>query len=394
MKMTSWVLLGACTLCLPQYAVSANGWAVQQSYADTMAYQPPRTFSSSPDYGRPAYRPMRQWQREIPSRSQYRFRPLEGDNRQGRVSVNRVDAPVAPAARSVSYWGGAPAARGRFANRPASGNGRIADRMSHAYRPWARPLPVRAGNPYQSSQYRFRPMEKAQFARDYRQPQYRSLQVQIPAHYVFRPLNPIRRSAAPAVSQRAYRAPYPYMPYPNAGYRPVYPYPVQPLPMSRYAYGGGYPTEAGWYGAAPAISAPGWRTPYRPAMPPYYAQGMGSPARFRALPEPLPGTSARRNGYPGPAHRQMVPPPRYTYESPYWRWHYRPLPQTSGYPAAGQTAFRPVRSPERLNRFGTDWYDGRGDDEGAWYKLTSESLPAVTQQWADDGSILPEGETY
>jgi hypothetical protein len=395
MKMTPLVLLGVCTLCLTQYAFCANVRSEPHAYAHATAYRSAAAaYAPPPYYGRPAYQSSPQWQRQMPSQSRYRFRPWSGDRRWGEPSVSRVNAPVAPANRSVSYWGGVPAARAQFVNRPEDGK-RQTGRMRPAYRPWMTPVPGRPANPYQAQHYRFRPMEGARFGHDDGQPRYRSLQVQIPERYVFRPLNPMRRSTAPiTVSHQPYRAPYPYMPYPNAGYRPVYPYPVQPLPMHRYAYGG-YPAAGGLYGAAPAIPVPGWRVPYVSAMPPYYAQGMSSPNRLRPLPEPLPSSTARRHGYYGPAYREMAPPPRYTYESPNWgNQRYRPWSWTGGQPAAGQTASRPVQPHAKLNRYGTDWYDGRGDGEGAWYQLTEESSPAVTQQWGDDGSILPEGETY
>ncbi|MET0089898.1 MAG: hypothetical protein ABW068_07730 [Candidatus Thiodiazotropha sp.] len=37
------------------------------------------------------------------------------------------------------------------------------------------------------------------------------------------------------------------------------------------------------------------------------------------------------------------------------------------------------------NPYGVDWYDGRSDGEGAWYKLVeSKEWPRVTQHWTGD----------
>ncbi|MEJ2590693.1 MAG: hypothetical protein P8178_04690 [Candidatus Thiodiazotropha sp.] len=397
MKMTSMVLLGAAILYLPQVAVSAGG---MQTRADgsRFTYRPlPAAYPQPPANHRPDYRAYPQWRYGRPDRAAYRFRPWDGDER-AQAAFRPAAPAAAPAAASVSYWGGLPVNHARFVRPPAYPQNRMSGPRGAAYPGWMPPASVASAERYRAAGYRFRPLPGATPPGQEGRLVYRPLQVKIPEHYIFRPLNPLRHTSVPAaVAQRQLQAPeaYPAMPYPDARFRSFNPYPAQPWPMNRYAYRG-YPAPWDGYAAAPRPwPAPAWAMPRVTPMPPYYARGMGSPERFPPRPAPFPRERARNDGYYRFAQRGMMPPPRYTYGSPDWR--YQPYRQRSRmpYPDAGRMAFRPPRTPARLNPYGVDWYDGRGDGDGAWYKLPQESWPAVSQRWEDDaGSSLPWDETY
>ena len=404
MKMTSMVLLGAAILYMPQVAVSAGG---MQTRADgsRFTYRPlPATYPQPPANGRPDYRAYPQWRYARPDRTAYRFRPWDGDERRTQSAFRPV-AP-APAPGFVSYWGGLPVNHARLPRHPANTQSRMSGPRGAAYPGWMPPVPVASAEHYRAPGYRFRPMQAASPPGQDGRLVYRPLQVNIPEHYIFRPLNPLRHTSVPAaVAQRQFHAPeaypampypamsYPAMSYPDAQFRPFNPYPVRPWPMNRYAYGG-YPAPWGGYAAVPQPwPAPAWATPRVTPMPPYYAHGMGAPERFPPRPEPFP-ERARNDGYYRFAQRGMMPPPRYTYGAPDWR--YQPYRQRSRmpYPDDARMAFRPPGPPARLNPYGVDWYDGRGDGDGAWYKLPQGSWPAVTQRWDEGGSTLSWDETY
>lgn len=395
MKMTSLALIGAAILYLPQTLFSATGGAQPPVYGGDTAYRAVsgnQAASPMPAHARPDYRSYPQWRYRQPA-SSYRFRPWSGEAR-GRVSTAPAHHPAAPEVRSVSYWGGAPVVRDRLSRLPANAQMRMNDRIGTHDRPWMQPAPVGYNDRYRSMGYRFRPQNGPSSSHDDTRPIYRSLQVKIPSNYVFRPLNPIRHASAPAaVARQRHPMPYPAMPYPDARFRPFNPYPAQPVPMNRYAYSG-YP-EGAWYGAMPRpLPAPGWGLPHWRPTSPYYAQGVRSPYGFRPRPEPFPGERVPAGAYNRFARREMMPPPRYTYGVRDWRFQPYRYQARYPYPAAGQTAFRPATAPARRNRYGVDWYDGRGDSDGAWYKLPQGSWPAVTQRWPDGASTLPGDETY
>jgi hypothetical protein len=103
--------------------------------------------------------------------------------------------------------------------------------------------------------------------------------------------------------------------------------------------------------------------------------------------------------------------PRYTGQTPYSRYRFRPLnrpglgdhpypvpyyqrsrPGWGPYNAAMPPGWQPYMAMRSqgapwpgMNRHGVDWYDGMGDGEGAWYKFAGQQeWPRVTQHLPDD----------
>lgn len=237
--------------------------------------------------------------------------------------------------------------------------------------------------------YRFRPWDNQQPSQTPARRTYRPVQFDIPNHYVYRPLNPVKYKQ-PRVRHWAWSAPpqsYGYLPPEPARYRP-YPYPPQrmapPPPASRYVYGGRLRPAPIHYPAhpmGPNIGAPAaWSAP----MPRYTRNMDFNRPRFRPQAQPRPvgyrlsnqGRSgiARysypvRSGHPAMAYQWRYP------ERGHLSTHPRPhIPQ----PVMG-IATRRAATP---NRYGVDWYDGRSDGDGAWYKLAEQKAwPQVSQHW-------------
>ncbi len=266
--------------------------------------------------------------------------------------------------------------------------------------PWGAPP---RGNPSAAAigrwappEYRFRPM-------DPQQPNpagpkqtgyvYRPMQIEIPGQYVYRPLNPVKKAPCPE-----YRPPMP-APIPRyvgspmippAGYAfggfPTYPQPPMGLraqPQSRYVYANPYnrprfrpqPPSDRYVAHYPGVNrmpAPGYV--YRePRSRPY----RGYPSQYAWRPEDRePGFDRRLSTRSGPYSAFRGPVDLWMRRGPAW-----------GSQGLGQAAPPPRMPPNRpdgrdmvQNRYGVDWYDGRSDGEGAWYKLVeSKEWPRVTQ---------------
>lgn len=244
-----------------------------------------------------------------------------------------------------------------------------------------------------NDQYRFRPMDPQQHkggsAYEWT---YRPAQIDIPNHYVYRPLK------VPNSRQAVHQQPKPMAAMPG---------------MSDYAYAYQGPVLYGYQ--------PPSRIPMADmAVPGYGANDYLDPYRRYTLNRP-----AARWGYPwqGEAVENQRPwgrsAPRYTGQSPYPPGHrFRPVrrpgwggygyvPQadryaTNPYPLpnyqhslpgrapynAGMPGWQPyaamhypgMRRPGAPNRYGVDWYDGMGDGEGAWYQLAGQQTwPRVSQ---------------
>lgn len=258
--------------------------------------------------------------------------------------------------------------------------------------PGFRPYPAAVNTAYQShypdmraSGYRFRPWAPTQQARIERPVRYQPLPMKIPDRYVFRPLNPVARPAKPMPVQPppmpAQPQPpgYPALAYPwtGGGY---YPYAYSPNRLWPYYphRARSYTTEP-WAGAVTAYRQPE-RFPARHAYPPASAQGANRMPRFR--PWSYPGWERAHNRPYVPRYALQRPIRRYP--SPVPPWGFDSAAAMTPYPghnAAERTAQRPPIPPSRVNRYGTDWYDGRGDDDGAWYRLAMEKAPTVSQSW-------------
>jgi hypothetical protein len=337
MRYQSWMLLFAGLFTLPHLSYSADGWAAPTSHYGSFvpsagpaadpsrfgAYAPPVKRANTPHYPEMAA-PM--------GVQDYRFRPWHGS---------------------------------------AGDAAKLARKTQNVPQPYAdRSWPTRG--------YRFRPLPPAPQARRETALRYRPLRVQIPDRYVFRPLNPVTRSAAPRRSQPP-AALYPPVGYPMAG-REYLPYAYTPSYSGFYRpYTAGSHRPAPWQGVAPV-----YRQPHRLApnttYPATVAQGMQYKPRFR--PWAYRGRGWNRTSRAGYRQRYAGrhPARQYPLPAPAWAYQYRaPNYAHPGYGFGERTVQRLPSPPARLNRYGTDWYDGRGDGEGAWYRLVMESAPAVSQ---------------
>jgi len=230
-----------------------------------------------------------------------------------------------------------------------------------------------------TGRYRFRPWREGGSLRRAARLHYLP-PVTIADHYRFRPLNPVKRR--PPAPRLTYGQPPPPPVVPPLRRGAVYggfP-PAMPGPRwrGRPFYAGDLPGRAGRYGRTMA-----WAVPQRP-----YRRPVGPPLLPR---QPYPGWRFRPL-----TPRRGMPPGRYARFNPGWGmapysfrspgparyWQGRPLmPAGLGYRRPAQTVYRPPQAPPGIKRYGVDWYDGRGDGEGAWYKLATESWPAVSQRW-------------
>lgn len=270
---------------------------------------------------------------------------------------------------------------------------RVADypnaQRAYRFRPFA-------GYPGQGTdnRYRFRPMEAAQKRSAPLRWTYRPAQIEIPNHYVYRPLN-ARQARASVTQQRrsrpvppglgdyAYntRAPrfYPYGRFgaPTPGSIPPY--------FAPYRYPSAQ--NPAWT-ARPGLTYPGYGNdvaaypvPRRAAVPRYSANMPYSGYRFRPRGQSGPQRYRYRDQRARYAVNPYAPPPnhpRYMPGQAYAYGRYRGWSPPVGLPAPGmeQAMWRPVVP----NRYGIDWYDGQADGEGAWYKLAEQrEWPRVSQ---------------
>ncbi len=398
MKYQGWMLLFAGLIAGPQWAVGAEAWGTPAAYPQAVvshgvgapassrfsSYTPPVDRAAIPRYAEMA----------APMRAQgFRFRPWDGVN-----SSHMPQPAVFPRRAAPSYWGGTPVSGG-----PGIVPSVAAENVQQPWNRFApgwRPSEPPAGNisrrmantPWSAQGYRFRPLPPARQNRLDRPVRYRPLQVQIPDRYVFRPLNPVARTAPAPASQRPAWS-YPPVAY-SMGRNGYSPYVAVP-PGSWYPNVYSVPAYAAspWGGMPPAYGQPMRRMPNQYFRPPVYAQDMKTAPRFRPV-QPQRRDYTNRRGYgqryarQHPAWRRPAIAP-----APYWADQRRsPFYAYSPYGLDQRTAQRPPIPSARLNRYGTDWYDGRGDGEGAWYRLAVEAAPAVSQSWESDSSL--SGDRY
>jgi hypothetical protein len=248
----------------------------------------------------------------------------------------------------------------------------------------------------------FRPMDQQPRRGTSNQWTYRPAQLNIPNHYVYRPLRPQntryrgdrqhnrRVAPMPGVNNVAFRAQdpvyhgyqssrLPMMPYRTASYpRPHYysgpyhyPDPYQyPIPYNRFAANrtaDGNSSQGERIGKQRAWSR--W-------IPRYTGQVRYNRYRFRPLDRPQWG----RYSYPKqPDINTAYPYPVSDYQRiERNRNHYNTIKQA--WPPSMVLHYPGMQNPAAPNRHGVDWYDGMGDGEGAWYKLTAQQAwPRVSQ---------------
>jgi hypothetical protein len=380
MRYQGWIVLFAGLFAIPQLTFSADGWGAPMPYMERYA---PSAYSSDHPRFRPypvavntAYRPRYPDMRM----SGYRFRPWQGPAPSPALQQGGVQPPV-----TTSYWGGMPA--GRHVNAPHSATtySMPAASTGTSSRQPASPMPYPARQAYAdqpgpSVSYRFRPLASKPQAQAEQPIRYGPLQMQIPERYVFRPLNPVSRPA-PSMPVQPPPAAYPTSAYPWAnGARSYNAFtPNRPGSYSPYM-ARPYATQP-WAGAATAYryrQPPGysaWR-----GYQPIYAHSANRMPRFR--PRYYPGWENAHSPVYGPRYVQRRPIRRYPPPAPAWRFvRTAPVMPYPGYSFSEQTAQRQPIPPARLNPYGTDWYDGRADGDGAWYRLAMEKSPAVSQTW-------------
>ena len=372
-------------LGLPQTALSVGGWTDQSVYTD---YSKGRYAFDS--YRSPApvnrYTPVRGYQSRadhlypLPFHENYRFRAWDGGRKVSQQGGKTHLPRIAPG-RSVSYWGGIPENRMRpvvpVNQEQDSTMHRDMQQQSRTRSMYHQP----EVSGYSSEQYRFRPLQRVRAPESQGKLKYRPMQVHIPEQARFRPLNPVARSKPYPVRANLYRHDMP-RPYGTAGYWPRYDVYPQPAPTGRYVYN--YPDGR----HLPSFNqrrAPRQQNmaPARSVMP-RYARRDSSQVRFRPLPPPR-NTAFQPGRLPRFAQRRFTQPPSWSRNRPggYPLYPY-PAPTTVArqWPPAPMV-YRPQWQPPVTAHQRTDWYDGRGDGEGAWYQLASRSMPAVSQRWSD-----------
>lgn len=369
MRYQSWMLLIAGLFTLPHLAFSAGAWGVPEAYSKeyaTSAGIRPESTSLRP-YSVPTQHIKLPHYAEMAAQMRaqgYRFRPLDRaspsrEHKQGRY-------PQQPAR---SYRGGMPPEGWR-----ATARERVAVQVPQSRYPW------QMGQHWSTQGYRFRPLPPARQARVERTIRYRPLQLQIPERYVFRPLNPVAPAAAP-MRYRPPAAPYPPLGYTMAG-RGFRPHAYDPYNLRTHASYAVPPHAPAPSSAVAPVSRQSQRMSLRTAYPWADARDMSRMPRFR------PWSYAGRN-----RNDRWIYAPSYARRSPAWHyptpvqlpaWAYQHRPPLYSQPTYGSAAYteqRPTVPPTRLNRYGADWYDGRGDGEGAWYRLALETTPDVSPSW-------------
>jgi hypothetical protein len=230
--------------------------------------------------------------------------------------------------------------------------------------------PWREGKRYaqlRSQSYRFRPMEREPRGTASLKGIYRPAQFEIPNHYVYRPLQ-VKRNRNLVDQQRLRR--------PTGRGMHVYGYTPSPIPYSGLAVPSSesfrYPDRYR-RDYAERLADRDFGQPIASRYP--NSQGDPSPRysgqvpfdelRFRPL------KRSKWDGYHGRSDRYAADPgsvPNYQSWPPDWGCQYGM--QSGWYPRMPmphpgmQQAMRRAKMP---NRYGTNWYDGRGDGEGAWY---------------------------
>ncbi len=393
MRHQGWMLLFAGLIAAPQWSLGAEVWRTPAAYPEGIASHGAGmpALSRYPSHAMPAERPAipRYAETARSMREQgFRFRPWDGTN-----ASQLPQRPVYPRPADSSHWGGA-RVNGGPAYVPA-----VPAENPQQFQPWStagwRPsgtpvgrMPRRtADQPWSAQGYRFRPLAPARQSQLDRQIRYRSLQVQIPDRYVFRPLNPVARTATPPTPRQPAWS-YPPVAY-SMGYNGYTPYAsMPPGSWNPDVYAAPAYAALPWGGMPPAYGRP-LRMPQQHYPPPAYAQGMNPMPRFRPD-RPLGRDHYGQRGHgqryarQHPAWRRPMTP-----QAPYWAYQRRiPLYAYNGYGWDRRTEQRQTIPPARLNRYGTDWYDGRADSEGAWYRLAVEAAPAISQSWEGDSGLI------
>ncbi len=374
MRYQGWLVLIAGLVTVPQAALCAGAWSETSPYGGWQApgYQVPTSARFRP-LGRNSDRAV------VPraaapdprlSVAGYRFRPWDTQAH----DQSRSPGGFPHQAPAVTYRGQQP---GWQPAPPVAAHG-----MTRAPMAYPGNRAFRTANAYPVPGYRFRPLQAKRPVRDMSAPRYRPVQVRIPNRYVFRPLNPVARPAphrpvtASPRQPPVYASPS-YMYWPGYAYSPALQGSRGTHPVFPYAVSRGY---------APGVESfdPRWIKGY-PSYPMAYTPGInrmpGYRSRFR--PELAAKAPANRAYHfrRYPHQRRYAAGPAYVWRRDRGRYAGYQTPYANG----ERAAYLPPVSPSRVNRYGMDWYDGRGDGEGAWYRLILDSAPAISQSqepWA------------
>jgi hypothetical protein len=281
-----------------------------------------------------------------------------------------------------------------------------ASRSAYRFRPWSgarlpTPKSSRYGYPaynqiYQPVQgYKFRSMPQQQALRQAALAApaiaYRPANITIPDHYVYRPLNPVKKAKPRFYVNNTPRA---HPPFPGYGYTAYQPMPgVHTAELAnrqisrahrtpRYVYGNGLDTRYKFRPDPRIYRTAAHGRPIRGmnSIPGFAYNRWPEPMRFRPTPQfraTHPGyTYPPTNRYPATVHNDPDVDVFYT------------APISQSYPNRQKRPEHHVKSQRKQ----VDWYDGRADGEGAWYKLTEQQhWPEVSQNWAGQNNLYLEG---
>ncbi len=296
----------------------------------------------------------------------------------------------------------------RYQRQPSHAGSRYSARPSaYRFRPWsgepqriphvARP----AYGPFDRMQqprqtYRFRPTKLTQATSPVvvAPPAlaYRPANITIPEHYVYRPLNPVKKAEPGSHANNISRANPHFSRYGYGAYRAARTMPTahpadheminRPPPAPRYVYGGGLRSVHKFRPDHRVYGPMAYAGPMSAMTPsPYAYNRWRQPLRFR----PAPQFRASQPAY------AYLPPDR----SPGMLHHY----PAGGVPWGGSAGPAPRSYPDwRIQRYAgsasqrVDWYDGRSDGEGAWYKLTEQqNWPQLSQNQAGQNDLYSQG---
>ncbi|MCU7883053.1 MAG: hypothetical protein KZQ82_02535 [Candidatus Thiodiazotropha sp. (ex Lucinoma annulata)] len=368
---------------VPQYYANSQ-WKFMpgQGVVPTMPY----SFSDSRHYAAQQVAWQKGGNHPYNVESSYRFRPWQGDSshrhRGTRFSWRHT------ASKPQNAWRGNSPMR-RYALYPQFQQPQNIVSPEPTY--WRAPAQNRAPG-YQgyttTNGFKFRTQNVHQQMDNSLKWTYRPAQLQIPNHYVYRPLQVIKQKQ-PLVQQRMQPLAqqnlpaYGYTPgdptiYGRTGYRPRHV--EQDPPSRRYVYGNSYARVWPQY-AAPLRPSVGYPVPGTTPVSRYTGRTGFNRPRFR----PLNPSGLVRYHHPGQRNRfvqNFYPaPPGYPVMDNRWRYpvgmdNVWPPRINTPYPMPGVATQRPALP----SRYGVDWYDGHSDGDGAWYKLAErQEWPRVSQ---------------
>lgn len=315
--------------------------------------------------------------------SSYRFRPWQGDSDPSHRGT-RYSWRHAANRPQNAWWGNAPMPGYALYPQYQQPHNSVSSESAK----WRMRAPVYQGNTTTNG-FKYRSQDVQQQMDNPLKWTYRPAQLQIPNHYVYRPLRVVKQQQQPSQQRmqplsRQILPAYNYAPgdpaiYGRAGYRPHYV--EQNLPSKRYVYGNNSYAQVWPQYTAPSMPSTGYSVPWTSPVSRYTGRAGFNRPRFR----PLITSGSVSYHHPGQRNRfvqNFYPaPPGYPVVDNRWRYpigmnNVWPPRINTPYPMPG-VATQPASLP---SRYGVDWYDGHSDGDGAWYKLAErQEWPRVSQ---------------